>query len=239
MSHVASDFVGDLHETTLAVTGFHGTKQCKVYKGTIKWQIEDDNGVIHDILISGSYFIPNGKHRLISPQHWAQSVHGSSNTSCLTLHDRTILKWNDGRATKTVPIDTQNVFTFDLAPGYQRFSAFCLQAKYDPVKNDQSPELVFGQKVPDKERTRYTAADFFPDMDELERNEPTSSINLNGTTSPSPSNDVRITRATLDKQRREPSAEMLRMHYKFGHVNFSRLRAMARNGLLPKSLDAS
>jgi hypothetical protein len=31
MSHLKSDFVGELTETTLAVTGFHGTKQLQVY----------------------------------------------------------------------------------------------------------------------------------------------------------------------------------------------------------------
>jgi hypothetical protein len=140
MSHVKSDFIGELQEARLAVTGFHGTKHCKVYKGTIHWRLEDDHGSIHDICIPGSYYVPDGKHRLISPQHWAQKAAGES--SCLTLHDRAILTWNDGRVTKTVPIDSQNVFTFDLAPGYRNFSAVCMQAKYDHGIHDHAPEII-------------------------------------------------------------------------------------------------
>jgi hypothetical protein len=46
MSHVKSDFNGALQETTVTVTGFHGTKDCQVYRSTIKWRLE---------IIPGSY----------------------------------------------------------------------------------------------------------------------------------------------------------------------------------------
>jgi hypothetical protein len=94
MSHVKSDFVGELVESAVDVTGFHGTKRCQVYRGTIKWCIADDNGGVHNILIPGSYYVPSGKHRLISPQHWAQSVNvppDDRSASCLTLHDKPYL----------------------------------------------------------------------------------------------------------------------------------------------------
>jgi hypothetical protein len=74
MSHVKSDFVGELVESALDVTGFHGTKRCQVYRGTIKWCIADDKGVVHNILIPGSYYVPSGNHRLISPQHPTSAV---------------------------------------------------------------------------------------------------------------------------------------------------------------------
>jgi hypothetical protein len=82
MSHIRSDFIGELLEVQLAVTDFHGTKICKVYKGTLLWHLEDDEGVVHDTRISGSYYIPGGKHRLISPQHWSQMAEGRG---CLIL----------------------------------------------------------------------------------------------------------------------------------------------------------
>jgi hypothetical protein len=118
MSHLKSDFVGELAETSLSVTGIHGTKQLQVFKGTMLWHIEDDAGIVHDVKIPNSYHVPKGNHRLLSPQHWAQQA---DDASCLTLNDRAILKWNDGKAVRTVPIDSQNVFTFDTAPGYRRF----------------------------------------------------------------------------------------------------------------------
>jgi hypothetical protein len=73
-------------------------------------------------------------------------------------------------------------------------------------------------------------------MDALEQVVTPSSVNLNGTNSADTCNDSRITRASLDKPRREPTTELLRMHDKFGHVNFTLLRAMARNGVLPRNL---
>jgi hypothetical protein len=234
MSHLKSDFVGDLTETTLAVTGFHGTKPLQVFKGTMLWHIEDDAGIVHEVKIPNSYHVPKGNHRLLRPQHWAQQANGAS---CLTLNDRAILKWNEGKAVRTVPIDAQNVFTFDTAPGYRRFAVACMQANYIPSVHDHTPDTV--QSTKDSQRglmqMQEHVFDYLPEMEELEHNSNPSPINLNGVNKTQ--NDQHITRATLDKQRREPTAELLRMHYKFGHVSFSRLRAMARNGCLPTYLE--
>jgi hypothetical protein len=193
MSHVKSDFVGELVESALDVTRFHGTKRCQVYRGTIKWCIADGNGVVHNILIPGSYYVLSGKHRLISgkhrlisPQHWAQSVNvppDIRSASYLTLHDRVMLTWDNGRAVKTVPIDSQNVFIFDLAPGYQSFSANCLQAKYDLVVNDQNPETIpysLDMSQEAKSMQHCLASDFLPDVLELEQLPSPSSFQLSG-----------------------------------------------------------
>jgi hypothetical protein len=235
MSHIRSDFIGELQEVQLAVTGFHGTKICKVYKGTLLWHLEDDEGVVHDTRISGSYYIPGGKHRLISPQHWSQKAEGRA--SCLTLHDRAILKWKDGQAIKMVPIDSQNVFTFDLAPGYYTFSAFCMQAQYDHDGNDCNPATMPPASYEQNEETdtMWNAPDIFPNVTELDVAHP-STFDMNGkdTNGNGTSNDTRVTRAS---QRRDPTAELLRLHYKFGHASFSRLRAMARNGALRKDIE--
>jgi hypothetical protein len=198
--------------------------------------------VVHDIFIPGSYDVPSGKHRLISPKYWAQRVNVQPDVrsaSCLTLHDRAILTWDNGRAIKTVPTDAQNVFTFDLAPGYHRFSAYCLQAKYNPVVNDQTPETIpdsleMSQEA--KSMQNCLASDFLPDLIELEQLPSPSSFQLSGPASSDSCSVKHTTQASLDTRREEPTAELLRMHYKFGHVNFSRLRAIARNGALPKPL---
>jgi hypothetical protein len=125
--------------------------------------------------------------------------------------------------------------------GIDVFQFFWMQAKYDPTDNDQTPEIASAanqvpQWAPEDEASETSTPDFnfLPQMDALEQVATPSSANLNDTNSADTCNDSRITRASLDKQRREPTAELLRVHYKFGHVNFSRLRAMARNGVLPK-----
>jgi hypothetical protein len=66
-------------------------------------------------------------------ERWRQLPH---------LNDRAILKWNDGKAVRTVPIDAQNVFTFDTAPGYQRSALSCVQASYIPSVHDHTPDTI-------------------------------------------------------------------------------------------------
>jgi hypothetical protein len=41
-------------------------------KGTIKWRIEDDDGVIHTIKLKNSLYVPAFTHCLLCPQHWSQ-----------------------------------------------------------------------------------------------------------------------------------------------------------------------
>jgi hypothetical protein len=60
---------------------------------------------------------------------------------------------------------------------------------------------------------------------------------VNGKHTSNTANDGKVTRASLDKPRNDPTAELLRLHYKFGHISFSRLRAMARIGTLPTTLE--
>jgi hypothetical protein len=72
----------------------------------------------------------------------------------------------------------------------------------------------------------------FPNGQNLDRSTKPSDFDMNGVSSSGATNNTRITRASLEKQHRDPTTELLRMHYKFGHVNFSRLRAMARNTIV-------
>jgi hypothetical protein len=43
-------------------------------KGTFKFMIEDDNGMMHKIKIPNSLYIPDLKSCLLSPQHWVQEA---------------------------------------------------------------------------------------------------------------------------------------------------------------------
>jgi hypothetical protein len=153
MSHIRSDFIGELQDAQLAATGFHGTKNCKVYKGTLQWRLEDDEGVAHDIRISGSYYIPGGKHCLFSPQHWSQKAEGRA--SCLT---------------------------FDLAPAYYTFSAFCMQTQYDHDRNDCNPATMRPEQYGRNEDTdmMWNTTDVLPNAAELDRVANPSTFAMNG-----------------------------------------------------------
>jgi hypothetical protein len=63
----------------------------------------------------------------------------------------------------------------------------------------------------------WNATDVLPNVAELDCVANPSTFPMNGryTNDNDTSNDTRITRASLDKQSRDPTAELLRLHYKF------------------------
>jgi hypothetical protein len=110
----------------LTVSGFVSDTHTPIPKvGTIVWRILDDKGLPRTLRIPNSYYVPGGKSRLLSPQHWAQEsvdVHPHPyGTQCLTTADAVILKWNQLEYTKTIPIDPNgnNVGTMWTEPGYR------------------------------------------------------------------------------------------------------------------------
>ena len=75
ITHVCEDMPGELNLCHRSIKGFGGAKVWDVWHGTIKWCIEDDTGVRHTLIIPNSYYVPQAKVCLLSPQH---STVGSS-----------------------------------------------------------------------------------------------------------------------------------------------------------------
>ena len=44
-------------------------------KGTLRWLVEDDRGNKHKIVVTTLLLVPDGRQRLLSPQHWAKEHH--------------------------------------------------------------------------------------------------------------------------------------------------------------------
>ena len=63
------DFIGPLTKVNRAIKGFGGERVMNVYKGTICWKWNDNDGETHRFVIPNSYYVPQGKCRLLSPQH--------------------------------------------------------------------------------------------------------------------------------------------------------------------------
>ena len=99
------------------------------HRVTISWNIEDDQGRKHTIILPNSYYAPTGE-RLLSPQHWAQMTkddypiqHG---TCCITTGSCIQLMWNQRKHIKTIPLDPKsNIGIMRTTPGYTKFNAFC------------------------------------------------------------------------------------------------------------------
>jgi hypothetical protein len=104
--------------------------------GTIQWSWEDDRGVIFTFQIPNSYYVPDGKVRLLSPQHWAKSQHKGkikrTHSICGERTDATscVLFWDEGTRQRTVVLGKRdNVPTFTLAPGFHAFEVFRQEAE--------------------------------------------------------------------------------------------------------------
>ena len=117
-----------------------------VWRGTIKWSIEDDEGVAHTLVIPKSYYVPQVKVHLLSPQHWAQAQTGVDKldgAGTITTATSCTLFWNDKQAQHTVPIDVHgnNVATFYLATGFQRFHDYCAMTNLDDYDSDPLTQM--------------------------------------------------------------------------------------------------
>jgi hypothetical protein len=127
----ASDFVSDLLPTNKVVRGFGGSKTTNVMQGTLQWKWVDDQGRTHKFTKPNANYVPQGRVRLLSPQHWAKSVEKCKQQDpcspiCETYSDCVILRWNQRECSKTVPLDPiTNVATMAQTADYTKFHAFC------------------------------------------------------------------------------------------------------------------
>ena len=124
ITHICEDMPGELVPCHRSIKGFGGAKVWEVWHGTIKWCIEDDTGVRHTLIIPNSYYVPQAKVCLLSPQHWAQACTGvdkNGGAGTMTTASMCTLFWNNKSVFRTIPIDVKgdNVATFYMATGYQ------------------------------------------------------------------------------------------------------------------------
>ena len=69
-----TDFESDLRPSSRSIKGFGGARHHgTIMVGTLRWKWCDDEGKVHKFTIPNSYYVPDGKTRLLSPQHWAKT----------------------------------------------------------------------------------------------------------------------------------------------------------------------
>ena len=128
-----SDFVGRLDKSKKQLIGYHkSTKHTTILEGTIVWSWLDDESKLHRFVIPNSIYDPNGRHRLLSPQHWAkeyQIQHGTKAMS-ITYADKVVLSWNDDKHQTTINLGKQdNVATLPCVANKSKYQRFL--DKYD------------------------------------------------------------------------------------------------------------
>jgi hypothetical protein len=135
-------FVGSLIPGQKVIKGFHGSKATEVMSGMIPWKWLDDNGLEHTFTIPVSYYVPEGRCQLLSPQHWAQSQKKATRLGAweVTNHKGCTLYWEGGSKQLTILLgDKDNVATMQLTPGYKKFHTFCENA---PPNHDHDPIIM-------------------------------------------------------------------------------------------------
>ena len=241
-----SDFIDKPKQVTVRVKGIAG-KLAAAYKGTVMWQIQDDQGGVHKMRIPNAYYVPSLPLRLLSPQHLAQVMRKyektEDGTCCHTYHNRVVLKWQDQSYTKTVTLGRANVATMRSAPGFSTYQAFATRCDVtdsdikaydahwippDEGETDHEMETEGGPSAQSdiQDRSNAESEETVADPVDVTHTYDLSDIK-NDANIIDPDDDARLDKATT------PVQELLVWHYRLGHLSFRRLQDMARQHLLP------
>jgi GAG-pre-integrase domain len=193
-------------------------------------------------MIANAYHVPEAPVRLLSPQHWAQQAKDNSPTPrgtwCATYESEVVLQWNQRAHTKTIPLDPRqgNVAVMWSTPGYSRYRDHIQLDEDIPIcyattshVTDEEDDGEYDEE-PEEPPVMHELADKNPSPDKLRENPISTTFDLNGpitsTLNPMEPDDLEL----------HLSALMLRWHHRLSHISMKRIRMMAANGQLPKSL---
>ncbi len=244
------DFEGELEDVHRIIQGFGGRRNFKIKKGTLVLKWEDDEGKPHKFRIPDSYYVPAGKVKLLSPQHWIQALKKSDpkcDAKCITDDKNVTLEWGKGKFRRTIPLGKRdNVATFNLVSGYDKYEEYYRRAMYNQTIMDDEPLTVNEINIVEDE-----------DDSEIEATEKRDNPWTEGEQRQSPMEmDFDLDKRTMEPMSRkycvpiveddEPEVRsspatsdeelMLHYHHRFGHISFQRLREMAKAGVIPKRL---
>jgi hypothetical protein len=245
MSPHIQDFIDVPTPIRRKVRDFTGKTTSTVQVGTIRWNIEDDQGAVHEFLIPGSIYVPEGSSRLLSPQHWAyvakDHIPDKYGTWCATFPDKIILYWHQRQYQRTIPLDIKdtNVATIYTAPGYTRFDAFCTDIGHEDGYETEyacDTNVVSDDEAEESSESQDDQSD---DDSRIPRSIPlVTDFNINGPKESSEDSELppTIIEDEEDTVPQDASAELLRWHHRLGHISFKKLQMMAKTQILPKKL---
>jgi len=238
MSPFIDDFIDVPKPTNRSILGLFGRTNNNM-EGTVEWKIEDDDGRTHTIRIPGSLYVPDATSRLLSPQHWSQVAKDRTpnprGTWSGTYHDCIEMWWDQCRYKRTVPLDPNetNTGTITTAPGFQQYHAFSTEIG-ETEGDDYDEDLTYEANVVSDDESEYNESNDDIEMQDESRDEPlTTTFDLNG---PTNTQDVTIDEQEEDTIPQDVSAEFLRWHHRLGHLPPTKMRIMARLGMLPRKL---
>ena len=212
-SHISTDFVGPLRDSNRIVKGFGGTRTSSVKIGTLKWSWLDDEGKCWTHYIPNSFYCASGGVRLLSPQHFAQQTGDLLGTGTTTNGKQVTLHWNEKNAQLTVPLSTMdNVATFHMAPGFDRYHTYCHQAK-----TNEQPDAILDKESIHKLDLPSNGTNIRPWVHTHQSLGGTRQIKPN-TITPNPTTKL--------------EQEYMQLHCSMGHIHPERMQLMIRQGTL-------
>ena len=181
-----------------------------------------------------------------------------------TYADHVTLVWGQQQYRKTIDFDKSNVATFSTSPGCKHYRAFCAcvdsmeHHKVDNSNNkgeftafdatliiddedDDPPSDVSGEPSDDESITPIQR----PEAGRVHQRDADDDIGYTKATGHHETSYETYNKdvATIENVEEDsfngklpPTAELLLWHYRHGHVPFSRLQAMAKEGSLPRRL---
>jgi GAG-pre-integrase domain len=235
------DYIEPPHEVCTRVQGIGGTITAKLC-GTVRWEIEDDEGVVHQQTIPGTYYNPDSEYKLYSPQHVAQvyndhypKQHG---TWCATYDDSVVLQWDQRKFTRTVLLDKKkNVALMRSATGYQKFTAFCnVLGEDEPlVALTHTNQTDCSQTEPGYSDDQFCQDTESPDSALRRHPDLPDEVFIRSTEQQvdhdidPPTFDLPDASTAYD----ETKAQMLEWHCRLGHLPFNKIQELAKRGDLP------
>ena len=252
----------DLHlddvDSSSSCEGLDGTSVRIHGYGTLVFSIQDDQGRSHVIRVPNSLFIPKAKRVLICPQHWAQEAnddHPKPFGTCeLTTRQGTVLMWDQRKFQRTLYLHPYtNTPIFYSRAGNRIIEAFtstylAMDAS-GIVPREQSIVLPPGSLLSndDAHGDAWIGEELInaaPSADapcpihqgsthkwgECREYKALYSTESNSVLS---SIDDEAVGALESSDR---VAELLRYHYRLGHLSFSKLRLLAKLGEIPRAL---
>ena len=245
ITNCKEDFVEPPKRVDRKVKGIKGHADA-THRGTLKWYLEDDTGLVHVIVIQGAYLVPDAMTRILSPQHLAQQANDhypkEEGTGSLTTSKNITLFWSKRRFTKTVPLDPRtNVGLTTTAAATRMYRAFCASINEEETKetNFFTTHVIPNDEDDESFQPRDPVAPPTDEEDEPVAS-PEQSLEDPG---PGPSTTLVDLGPILyvipedeEPTSLNPHDELLRWHYRMGHLPFDQLKQLAHTGQLPKLL---
>ena len=257
ISNSLSDFIKPPLDSKVRVQGFNGTSS-STKVGTVRWTVLDDTGHRRSLEIPGTYYIPACPMRLLSPQHYSQATRDHRGTYSTNFGDHVLFVWNHGQFRATLPLSSHtNVGLLRSAPGHLAFTSFvsdcclpCPSFFTSTVVTDDEGDAIDSESEDDISLSAPAAANVEGGTED-ENDFNVDDIQGQSHATPSePSQRPHLVPFDLDHD--DPAtnlpstddavssldapSELLRWHYRLGHLPFANIRLMAAKGEIPKRM---